>query len=173
MAETFFEQPILNSPYEVPTRHHHLDEDGQPTDRPPVHGRRRSALITPVPKPRKRKRRAEKQQELIFADAEGLTDAGQEYNPTPIIKRDPGLCRAMATSSGPKRLAGNSGNREVTPTLAAPSLRSDPPFLLPARGSRDDHLADRGRSLASGPRNFGRTSWALTSRPIRSSCGSP
>jgi type III restriction enzyme len=42
-------------------------------------------LITPVPKPRKRKRRAETQQELVFADAEGLTDAAQEYNPTPII----------------------------------------------------------------------------------------
>jgi type III restriction enzyme len=59
------------------------DEEGQPTNRPPVQGRRRSELITPVPKPRKRKRRALKQGEMVFAEALGLTDAGQEYNPTP------------------------------------------------------------------------------------------
>jgi type III restriction enzyme len=85
VAESFFEHPILNSPYEVPTRHHDLDQDGQPTDRPPVAGRRRSELITPVPKPRKRKRRSPRQGEIVFADAEGLTDAEQEYNPTWII----------------------------------------------------------------------------------------
>ena len=85
MAETFFEQPILNSPYGAPTRHHDLHEDGQPTDGPPIQGRRRSKLITPVPKPRKRKRRSAQQAEMVFADAEGLTDAEQEYNPTPII----------------------------------------------------------------------------------------
>jgi type III restriction enzyme len=85
VAETFFEQPILNSPYESPTRHHDLDADGQPTNRPPLQGRRRSSLITPVPKPRKRKQRSPKQSEILFADAEGLSDAGQEYNPTPII----------------------------------------------------------------------------------------
>lgn len=30
MSETFFERPILNSPYEYPRRHWELDEDGQP-----------------------------------------------------------------------------------------------------------------------------------------------
>jgi hypothetical protein len=85
VAETFFEQPILNSPYEIPTCHHDLDADGQPTNRPPLQGRRRSALITPVPKPRKRKQRSAKQAEMVFADAEGLSGAEQEYNPTPII----------------------------------------------------------------------------------------
>ena len=83
MAETFFEQPILNSPYQIPTQHHELDADGQPTDRPPVQGRRRSELITPVPKPRKRKRRSPKQGEMVFADALGLTDAGQESTTPP------------------------------------------------------------------------------------------
>jgi type III restriction enzyme len=85
VVETFFEQPILNPPYEVPTRHHDLDEDRQPTNLPPILGRRCSKLITPVPKPRKRKRGSPKQAEMIFADGEGLTDAEQEYNPTPII----------------------------------------------------------------------------------------
>ena len=85
VAETFFEQPILNSPYEIPTRHHDLDADGQPTNRPPLQGRRRSALITPVPKPRKRKQRSAKQAEMCSPTPEGLSDAEQEYNPTPII----------------------------------------------------------------------------------------
>jgi type III restriction enzyme len=85
VSERFFEQPILNSPYEVPGRHHDLDPDGQPTDRPPLAGRRPSRLITPVPKPRKRRRRAAGQAEMVFADDDGLGDEQQEYNPTPII----------------------------------------------------------------------------------------
>ncbi len=84
MTESFFERPILNSPYEVPKLHHALDEEGQPLDLPPVVGRRRSELITPVPKPRKKKNKAE-QGALVFGDDEGLTSAEQEYNPTPII----------------------------------------------------------------------------------------
>ena len=36
-------------------------------------------------KPRKLKRRGSRQQSLVFADAEDLTDGAQEYNPTPII----------------------------------------------------------------------------------------
>ena len=62
-AEKFFESPILNSPYEPPSLHHPLDKDGQPLDLPPIQRRRRSELITPVPKPRKRKNKPELQQE--------------------------------------------------------------------------------------------------------------
>ena len=32
MAATFFEQPILNSPYAYPDRHWELDDEGQPTN---------------------------------------------------------------------------------------------------------------------------------------------
>jgi hypothetical protein len=86
MAESFFERPILNSPYEIPRLHHALDEDGQPLDQPPVEGRRRSELITPVPPPRKRKNKDKgKQDRLAFGDKEGLSSSDQEYNPTPII----------------------------------------------------------------------------------------
>ena len=84
MTPNFFEKPILNSPYEMPRLHHALDHDGQPTDAPPVQGRRRSELITPVPKPRKKKAKAE-QGKLALGDKEGLSTAEQEYNPTPII----------------------------------------------------------------------------------------
>jgi type III restriction enzyme len=83
-VDSFFENPILNSPYELPKLHHALDKDGQPLDLPPIEGRRRSELITPVPKPRKRKNKPE-QQELTLPDAESLSSAEQEYNPTPII----------------------------------------------------------------------------------------
>jgi type III restriction enzyme len=84
MTQSFFERPILNSPYKVPALHHALDKDGQPLDVPPVEGRRRSELITPVPRPRKKKNKAE-QGGFVFGDDEGLTSAEQEYNPTPII----------------------------------------------------------------------------------------
>ncbi len=65
MTGTFYEQPILNSPYEEPALHHALDEEGQPTDNPPIAGRRRSELITPVPKPRKRRKKPDPKQATL------------------------------------------------------------------------------------------------------------
>ena len=78
---SFFERPILNSPYEVPRLHHALDAEGQPLDLEPVAGRRRSEFITPVPRPRKPKGKA-KQEILVLGEE---SSAEQEYNPTPII----------------------------------------------------------------------------------------
>ena len=83
LSETFFDRPILNSPYAYPGRHWELDADGQPTNRI-LDVRRRSDLITPVPKPKKR-RQSSKQQSLILGGKDELSDADQEYNPTPII----------------------------------------------------------------------------------------
>jgi type III restriction enzyme len=71
MADSFFEKPILNSPYEFPSRHWELDEDGQPTNRI-IASRRHSDLITPVPKPRKRKRKGRDQAEMRFDSGDGL-----------------------------------------------------------------------------------------------------
>lgn len=51
---TFLEHPILNSPYGYPDRHWELDADGQPTN-VLIASRRRSDLVTPVPKAKKRK----------------------------------------------------------------------------------------------------------------------
>ena len=80
MAETFFEQPILNSPYETPTRHHALGSDGRPLDEPPQDGRRRSELISPVPPSKKQSKKSK--QEDMFADE---ADAeGQAYTLTQI-----------------------------------------------------------------------------------------
>lgn len=83
---SFFENPILNSPYEEPHRFHPLDDDGQPLNETPRDGRRRSEFITPVPKPRKRKQKADlRQGKLGLQDADGVSTDEQEYNPTPII----------------------------------------------------------------------------------------
>jgi len=87
MADSFFEQPILNSPYSEPQRYHALDDDGQPIDQPPHTGRRPSALLSPVPKPKKR-RSADvdnKQHTLGIYAKDGISSEDQEYNPTPII----------------------------------------------------------------------------------------
>ncbi|MBC6402353.1 MAG: DEAD/DEAH box helicase family protein [Hyphomonadaceae bacterium] len=87
MSHSFFEEPILNSPYAEPSRHHALDGEGQPTDRPPVAGRRPSALLSPVPKPKKRRARPEDedQQQLTLHAGDRLSSDDQVYNPTPVI----------------------------------------------------------------------------------------
>ena len=85
MTETFYEQPILNSPYAEPTRHHALDEEGQPTDNPPVTGRRRSERISPVPKSRKQRAKSDKNQKTLDLNTDdGLSTEEQEYG-RPII----------------------------------------------------------------------------------------
>jgi type III restriction enzyme len=83
MSDLFFERPILNSPYDYPGRHWELDADGQPTNLV-IDKRRRSELITPVPKPKKR-RSGKGQSEFILGGDDDLSSAEQEYNPTPII----------------------------------------------------------------------------------------
>ena len=53
MTNSFYERPILNSPYEPPALHHQFDDHGQPTGGQPVAGRRSSRFIVPVPASRK------------------------------------------------------------------------------------------------------------------------
>jgi type III restriction enzyme len=81
--DSFFERPILNSPYAYPDRHWELDDDGQPTNQI-LPKRRASKLLTPVPKPQKRRRNAN-QPGFVFDSGHGLSTEEQEYNPTPII----------------------------------------------------------------------------------------
>lgn len=83
MDNRFFEQPILNSPYEYPARHWELDSSGQPTQQI-IEKRRRAEFITPIPKPKKR-RAAEEQQDLLFDEGKGISTQGQQYDPTSII----------------------------------------------------------------------------------------
>lgn len=83
MDYRFFEKPILNSPYEYPTRHWELDDQGQPTQRI-IEKRRSAEFITPIPKPRKHKGSAE-QQQLIFDEGKGLSTQEQQYDTTSMI----------------------------------------------------------------------------------------
>lgn len=54
MANSFYERPILNSPYLAPTLYHQIDDNGQPTEGEPIKGRRPSKFIVPVPASRKK-----------------------------------------------------------------------------------------------------------------------
>ena len=101
MAASFYDQPILNSPYHPPARHHALDDTGQPLDLAPIDGRRRSKLITPVPRAKKTAKKAQ-QNELGLQDKQGLSTAEQEYNPTPIINEIRGAVEAWRAIPNPK-----------------------------------------------------------------------
>jgi type III restriction enzyme len=79
-VKPFYEQPVLNSPYHAPTRHHALGDDGQPLNGDPIVGRRRSKYMVPVPKSRKQRPRAA--QEELALDVEGATAT---YNPSVIV----------------------------------------------------------------------------------------
>ncbi len=80
MSVSFFEKPILNSPYEYPAQHWELDNEGQPTNKI-VEKRRSADLISPVPKPKKRKKN--KNQEAILFDEVSSQD--QQYETTALI----------------------------------------------------------------------------------------
>ncbi len=82
----FFAGPILNSPYQSPSKHWELDASGQPTQQI-IDRRRRAEFITPIPKPKKRKGSVS-QQEIIFDEGEGLSTKAQQYDPTsPFINQ--------------------------------------------------------------------------------------
>ncbi|MXY51913.1 MAG: restriction endonuclease [Gammaproteobacteria bacterium] len=79
MTEPFFANPILNSPYERPSRHWELDEDRRPTG-VIVEDRRRSKHITAVPK-----HVGEDPQAGLEIGVAELSTAEQQYDPMPVI----------------------------------------------------------------------------------------
>ncbi|MBI3147479.1 MAG: DEAD/DEAH box helicase family protein [Betaproteobacteria bacterium] len=83
MSIPFFDRPILNSPYERPSRHWELDAAGQPTQQI-LELRRRAEFITPIPKPKKQKQVAQ-QEGFVFDEGKGLSSGTQQYDPTSII----------------------------------------------------------------------------------------
>jgi len=82
VSELFFQKPILNSPYDYPSRHWELDRDGQPTGQI-LPSRRVADFATPIPKPRKRSKI--EQTSLNLFDPEGISDENQQYELTQII----------------------------------------------------------------------------------------
>ena len=171
MADAFFERPILNSPYRYPGRHWELDGDGQPTNRI-LDIRRRSELVTPVPKPKKRKKSAN-QMSMAFDAGDDLSSQEQEYNPTPIINEIRTYVETWRNLQNPEQWL-------VTPETARllrhwrSTTSGRAAVLLPDRGGRDGDLADRGRpeNGAALRQNSGTTSRTPTRRRTPSSSAS-
>lgn len=79
---SFFEKPILNTPYAMPTRHWEMDEEGRPTDRV-IESRRRSELISAMPQA-KSKKPGSTQSEMELS-TKGLEGLGVEFNVTEFV----------------------------------------------------------------------------------------
>ena len=109
MADSFFTQPIVNSPYEYPTRHWELDAEGQPTHRL-IDRRRRAEFVTPIPKARTRKAPGV-QDALEFGDRTGVATKAQGYDPTPVINELRGHVDRWRALPSP-------GDWQVTPETA-------------------------------------------------------
>ena len=69
----FLQEPILNSPYEEPTRHWELGDNRQPTTRIKEE-RRKADFITPIPKSRR------EQMTLTIDEGMGLSTDEQQYH---------------------------------------------------------------------------------------------
>ena len=77
----FFDRPILNSPYEYPSRHWELDGAGHPTGEVLDH-RREVSFVTPIPRPAKDRGQAR----MVFDErARTLEGDGQEYDLVAVI----------------------------------------------------------------------------------------
>jgi type III restriction enzyme len=109
MSNPFFDHPILNAPYDSPSRHWELDESGQPTQQI-IETRRRAQFITPIPKPKKRKS-SPKQEGFVFDDGAGLSTKAQQYDPTSIINEVRGHVESW-------RALPNPNQWQVTPETA-------------------------------------------------------
>lgn len=109
MSNDFFSKPILNSPYEYPSRHWELDEQGQPTHQI-MESRRPAEFITPIPKPKKRKT-SEKQSSMVFDEGKGLSTQQQQYDITATINGVRDQVEAWRTLQ-------NSNDWQVTPETA-------------------------------------------------------
>ena len=171
VAGRFLRTPILNSPYEYPAQHWELDGEGQPTDRI-LDVRRRSDLITPVPKPKKRRRKPG-QIEMVLGSEDGLSTAEQEYNPTPIINEIRTYVESWRSIPNPK-------DWQVTPETARllqhwrhHHFQSIRPFFCQIEAVETAiWLTEVAASAASALRSLGRTSRA-NERPTPSCCASP
>ena len=136
MVNQFFERPVLNSPYEYPTRHWELDAQGQPTQQ--IIDKRRSAeYITPIPKPKKQKASVE-QKGFIFDEGKGLSTEDQQYEPTPIINELRGyvdrwrsIAKSRLTGRSPQKPPVFSSTGDITrsPVSGRSSVRSRPSRL--------------------------------------------
>ena len=99
MQDRFFEQPILNSPYQYPTQYWELDQDGQPTYRI-IDGRRSAEFVTPIPKPKRTKVSAQ-QARLALDNGSGLSDRDQLYDVSASVNQIRSNVDGWRTLPGP------------------------------------------------------------------------
>ncbi|QDV45809.1 Type III restriction enzyme, res subunit [Stieleria neptunia] len=104
----FFDDPILNSPYDYPEMHWEL-LNGQPTEKI-IGNRRRAEFITPIPKTKKQKQ-SKQQQELNLGADDGLSSENQKYDEIPIINE-------LRSHIDEWRKWPNSSEWQVTPETA-------------------------------------------------------
>ncbi len=132
---SFYERPILNSPYRVPKLHHPLDKHGQPLEGEPTKGRRPSRLIVPVPASRKKALAAH---ELETYTEHALINEIRGYVDRWRALRNPADWGVTGVS---QRLLDHWRNHQFA---------GSHPLLLPTGSRRDDHLADGGCVEACG-----------------------
>ena len=84
MENPFFDRPIINSPYQYPSQHWELDEDGQPTQGI-IESRRGAEFVTPIPKPKQRGRARGGQQQFVIDEGLGLSTQEQQYDVTAAV----------------------------------------------------------------------------------------
>ena len=141
-------------------------QDGQPTNRI-IETRRRSELITPVPKPQRR-RRVAGPGGIGTRPRRRAVDRRAGIQSDPDHQRNSRLRRSLAQPAEPQPMAGDAGDGAAAPALAASSIREPQPVLLPDRGGRDRDLARRG-----GFRSRGGRRQDLDAHPRRQQGGEP
>ena len=114
MSEPFFQRPILNSPYEYPSRHWKLDDRGLPTSEI-VKTRRTAKFISPVPAPKALAGKPT-QPRLPLGEKE-LSSSGAAVQPVPRHQQDPGGGGPLEGAAGGE-VGGDTGNGASPPALA-------------------------------------------------------
>ena len=130
---SFYERPILNSPYRAPELHHPLDQNGQPLEGEPRQGRRPIALHCP---------RSGLAEEASAAQASLDLES---YTENALINEIRGYVDPWRSLRNPADWGGDRRRPAAPGALAAGLKNGGPgprPLLLPARSRRDDHLAD-------------------------------
>ena len=84
MSNPFFDHPVLNSPYEYPTKHWELDDSGQPTQKI-IPERRAAKFVTPIPKPKKHKKQEVQASLIVDKTAESISTKDQQYKLSELI----------------------------------------------------------------------------------------
>ena len=154
MSNPFFDHPILNSPYEYPSRHWELDEAGQPTQKI-IERRRTAKFITPIPKPKKRKAAGHAPHDRGFLFDDGGRIAARSKAPSFVEHKS-----RLALLAQSQSVAGYAGDSPASSALAASRQRC-PSILLPGGGGGNRDLAHRSRTSIQ--------EWQAHARPSRGS----